>query len=49
MTWVDLGVMLAFAVVLLPLMWTGFRLARGEAALLLAGYIGYVAYLLSGT
>lgn len=47
-TGVDLGVMLAFAVVLLPLMWTGFRLARGEAVLLLAGYGGYVAYLLSG-
>jgi cation:H+ antiporter len=48
-TGVDLGVMLAFAVVLLPLMWTGYRLARGEAALLVAGYVGYVAYLLSGT
>ncbi len=44
---VDLGVMTAVAVLMLPLMRTGFRLMRGEGALLLALYIGYVFYLIS--
>jgi cation:H+ antiporter len=43
---VDLAVMMAFAVLLLPLMRTGFRLCRWEGALLLLLYAGYVYYLL---
>ena len=41
----DLCVMLAAAVLLLPLMRTGFRVTRAEGGLLLAGYAGYVAWL----
>ncbi len=41
----DLWVMLAAAVLLLPLMRTGFRVNRWEGALLLAAYGGYVAWL----
>ena len=41
----DLCVMFAAAVVLLPLMRTGFRVNRWEGGLLLAGYAGYVAWL----
>ena len=43
---VDLVVMTAFAVLMLPLMRTGFRLCRLEGALLLVLYTGYVYYLL---
>ena len=42
---VDLGVMLAAAVLLLPLLVTRRRLTRPEGALLLAGYLGYLAWL----
>ncbi len=42
----DLGAMLFFAVLLLPLMRTGFCLTRVEGALLLAGYGVYVYLLL---
>jgi cation:H+ antiporter len=42
---VDLLVMTAFAAVLLPMMWSGRRLVRLEAALLAAGYVGYVGFL----
>jgi cation:H+ antiporter len=41
---VDLWVMLAFAAVLLPILFTGRRMSRGEGALLLAGYAGYIAF-----
>jgi cation:H+ antiporter len=40
---VDFGTMLVFALVLLPIARTGFTLSRAEGALLLAGYLGYVA------
>jgi cation:H+ antiporter len=40
---VDFGTMLVFALVLLPIARTGFTLSRGEGALLLAGYLGYIA------
>ncbi|CAN0500903.1 unnamed protein product, partial [Discosporangium mesarthrocarpum] len=40
---VDFGSMLVFALVLLPIARTGFTLSRAEGALLLAGYLGYVA------
>lgn len=39
----DFGAMLLFALVLLPIARTGFTLSRGEGALLLAGYGGYIA------
>lgn len=41
---VDLAVMLGFAALLLPLAWTGRRIARSEALLLLAAYIGFVIW-----
>lgn len=41
----DLYVTIAFAVALVPIMWSGFKLQRWEGGLLLAGYIAYVAYL----
>lgn len=43
---VDLGVMVALSVLLLPLLWTGFRLNRWEGALLLVAYVGYTTHLL---
>lgn len=43
---VDLAVMTALAVILLPLMRTDFRLVRWEGAVLLLIYVGYVVYLI---
>ena len=43
---VDLAVMVALSVALVPLLWTGFRLDRLEGALLLLAYSSYTAYLL---
>ena len=48
MTRLDLGVMVGLALVLLPLMRTGFRLSRGEGGFLLAVYVVYVGRLLVG-
>ncbi|MCJ7555038.1 MAG: calcium/sodium antiporter [Ignavibacteriaceae bacterium] len=45
-TMVDLGVMIITAVIILPLSRTGFILNRWEGALLLAGYVIYIYYLL---
>jgi len=45
-SYVDLGVMLIAAIILLPLSRTGFSITRIEGAVLLAGYIGYVYYLI---
>lgn len=42
----DLPVMVAVAVALLPVVFTGFTVARWEAALFLAYYVAYVSYLL---
>jgi len=42
---VDLAVMVALAVVLLPFMRSGFRLVRWEGVVLLLIYVGYVVYL----
>ena len=47
-TWGDLGVMMAFAIVLLPLMRTGFILKRQEGILLMVSYVVYVAWLIAG-
>ncbi len=44
---VDLGVMIGLVLLLLPLMRTGFSIDRWEGALLLAAYVGYVAYLVN--
>lgn len=45
LTALDLAVMLGFAGVSLPFMWTRFTLSRTEGALLIAGYAGYLMYL----
>ena len=42
---VDLAVMGAFTAGLALMLWTGRRLVRAEGAVLLAGYVGYLAYL----
>lgn len=42
---VDLAVMAAFTLALVPMMLSGRRLARAEAAVLLASYGGYMVYL----
>jgi cation:H+ antiporter len=44
--WLDLPVMIAFAVVLIPMMLIGMRVSRLSGALLLVGYGAYVWYLL---
>lgn len=46
-TWIDISVMLAFALIVLPLARTGFTLQRWEGALFLAGYCIYVVRLIS--
>lgn len=43
---VDIGIMLAFSLVLIPIMRSGFIISRKEGMLLIAGYIGYVIFLL---
>jgi len=43
---VDFGAMALYALVLLPLTWIRFSLGRWEGALLLAGYSGYIYYLI---
>jgi cation:H+ antiporter len=45
-SYVDLGVMLFAAIILLPLSRTGFSISRLEGALLLAGYAIYIYYLI---
>ena len=43
---VDVGIMLAFSIVLIPIMRSGFVISRTEGILLIAGYVGYVIFLL---
>jgi cation:H+ antiporter len=45
-SYIDLGVMLIFAIILFPLSRTGFSISRLEGSLLLAGYAAYIFYLL---
>jgi len=45
MTVADLGSMLGLAILLLPVVWSGLQVSRGEGALLLGLYAGYTAYL----
>jgi cation:H+ antiporter len=42
---IDLGIMMLFTILILPLSRTGFRLRRREGALLFLGYLLYIAYL----
>ena len=42
---VDVAVMAALALVLVPMMWSGRRLVRIEGGVLVASYVGYVGYL----
>ncbi|MBL4819888.1 MAG: calcium/sodium antiporter [Gammaproteobacteria bacterium] len=42
---VDFGVMLAYALVLLPFAWTNLQISRKEGFVLLGGYIAYMFYL----
>lgn len=43
---IDVGIMLAFSLVLIPIMRSGFVISRKEGILLIAGYVGYVVFLL---
>ena len=43
---VDIGIMLAFSLVLIPIMRSGFVISRKEGIFLIAGYVGYVIFLL---
>jgi cation:H+ antiporter len=45
-SYVDLGLMLFAAIILLPLSRSGFSISRIEGAFLLAGYAGYIYYLI---
>ena len=40
--WFDIGAMLVTSLLLLPLMWTGFRLSRWEGVLLIASFGTYM-------
>ena len=42
---VHFPVMLAFCVILLPIAWTQYKITRLEGSILLAGFVGYVTYL----
>lgn len=42
---IDFGVMLAYAVILLPFAWTNLSISRTEGSVLLAGYLAYLSYL----
>lgn len=45
---VDLGVMLGFTILMLPMARNDMRILRWEAALLLTAYVGYMGWLISG-
>ncbi|BDQ31500.1 sodium:calcium antiporter [Nitrosopumilus zosterae] len=44
---VDVGIMLAFSLVLIPIMRSGFVISRREGVILVAGYVVYVIFLFS--
>lgn len=46
LTWMDSGAMLGFAVLTLPLIWTGYTFSRREGLLFLVLYTAYVGILL---
>ncbi|MCL1147436.1 calcium/sodium antiporter [Shewanella marinintestina] len=43
----DWSAMIAFAVILLPFAYTGLRIGRREAAILVLSYLGYIGYLVA--
>lgn len=43
---IDVGIMLTFSLILIPIMRSGFIISRKEGMLLIAGYVGYVIFLL---
>ena len=45
---VDLGVMVGFAILMLPMARNDSRILRWEAGLLLGGYVGYMVWLIRG-
>jgi cation:H+ antiporter len=45
---VDLGVMLGFTILMLPMARNDLRILRWEAARLLTAYVGYMGWLISG-
>lgn len=45
---VDFAVMIVFACALLPMAWSSLTLSRTEGSLLLAGYAGYITFLVVG-
>ncbi len=45
---IDLGVMLGFTILMLPMARNDMRILRWEAALLLTAYVGYMGWLISG-
>ena len=47
--WVDLGVMMGVALLILPVARSGYRISRGEGAFLLASYVTYTTYLIAAT
>ena len=42
---VDIGIMLAFSLILIPIIRSGFIITRKEGMLLIAGYVAYVVFL----
>jgi cation:H+ antiporter len=47
-TWIDLGTMIAFAVIAAVFLLTGYRIQRLEGGVLLTGYIVYTGWLFVG-
>jgi len=45
--WLDLAIMMSVSILIVPLSWSGFRLGRGEGALLLLFYAGYMCWRLA--
>ncbi len=43
---IDIGIMIGFSLVLIPIMHSGFVISRKEGVLLIAGYVGYAIFLL---
>jgi len=41
----DLAVMMVFSIILIPLCWSGLRIARREGIMLLAGYAAYIYFI----
>jgi cation:H+ antiporter len=44
--WTDYVFMILFAVILLPIIKTGLKIGKIEGILLVAGYVGYTAFLI---